>query len=64
MLGVVMMFDVRKGYGYIKGDDRISYNVHRKNILKPSKVLDRGENVEFTRTVNDYGYAAVNVRPM
>lgn len=64
MFGKVTMFDSQKGYGYIRGDDNVSYNVHRSNVRKPSGLLDKGENVEFTKTTNEYGYAALNVRPI
>ncbi len=62
MLGNVKMFDSKKRYGFIKGDDGNDYYVSSKNIDIPSGNLDRGYTVWFTPAVNERGRVALRVK--
>ena len=62
MIGQVRMYNRKKGYGFITGDDGIDYFVPYCNIDTPSQSLDEGYTVEFNAGKNDRGYVASNVR--
>ncbi len=64
MLGKVKWYNSKKGYGFIEGDDGISYFVPYCNIETVSGSLDAGYSVEFTAGKNERGYLAKHVRLM
>jgi CspA family cold shock protein len=48
--GVTLWFDVKKGFGFIKGEDGIDYFAHFSKIIAPSgefRLLEEGCPVEF-----------------
>lgn len=61
MLGNVKMYDPKKGYGFIIGDDGNEYFVPYCNVKTASGSLEKGYNVEFQAGKNDRGYIASNV---
>ena len=62
MIGQVRMYNDKRGYGFITGDDGKDYFVPYCNINIPSRRLSEGYTVEFTAGKNDKGYVASNVR--
>ena len=58
MKGTVVWFDVKKGFGFIKGEDDIDYFAHFSKILAPDgefRLLDEKEVVEFEPVSIDRG---------
>jgi CspA family cold shock protein len=48
--GKVLWFDVKKGFGFIKGEDDVDYFAHFSKIQAPSgefRLLEEGDDVEF-----------------
>jgi CspA family cold shock protein len=48
--GVTLWFDVKKGFGFIKGEDGVDYFAHFSKIIAPDgefRLLEEGEKVEF-----------------
>ena len=44
--GVVDSFDAKTGWGFIRGDDRVSYFLHRSDVVH-NRLLVRGQRVQF-----------------
>lgn len=61
MLGNVKMYDPKKGYGFITGDDGIEYFVPHCNVKTTSGSLRKGYGVEFRAGRNNRGYIAQDV---
>jgi cold shock protein len=50
MFGKVLWFDIKKGFGFIRGEDRIDYFAHYSKISAQSgefRTLAEGERVSF-----------------
>lgn len=63
MLGQVKMYNPKKFYGFIHGDDGKDYFVPYCNIDLPSRSLSAGCTVEFNTGKNERGSdVALNVR--
>ena len=48
--GTTLWFDVKKGFGFIKGEDGTDYFAHFSKINAPSgefRLLEEGDEVEF-----------------
>ncbi len=61
MRGHVVWFDAVRAYGFITGDDRQTYFVHRTAVLDGAP-LETGERVEFDATETPRGLRAEAVR--
>ncbi len=61
MFGKVKMYDPKKGYGFILGDDGKDYFVPYCNVKTASGILEKGYGVKFNVGKNDRGYIASNV---
>lgn len=60
MEGVVKWFSVKRGFGFIKSQER-DYFVHISNIEEKSK-LEEGDKVSFEAQESPKGTKAVKVR--
>jgi CspA family cold shock protein len=50
MIGKVLWFDIKKGFGFIRGEDRVDYFAHYSKINAQSgefRTLTEGERVTF-----------------
>lgn len=63
MKGTVINFDKNKGYGFIKGNDQLSYFVHHTNILMSGyRYLTENQKVEFKPLQSAKGLEATEVQ--
>jgi len=62
MKGIVTWYDVRKGYGFIKGEDGKKVFVHKSAIPFWSIFLNEGESVEYEIEHSTRGKYAANVK--
>lgn len=58
--GTVKFFNMKKGFGFISGDDGKDYFVHSTG-LKPGASISDGDKVNFTPTTGDKGPKAIDV---
>jgi len=61
--GTVQWYSVRKGYGFIRGEDGKDVFVHR-TALPMGVYLNEGDEVEFEVEESDRGPRAANVRKL
>jgi CspA family cold shock protein len=64
MKGIVKFYDIRKGYGFIRGDDGKTIFVHRSAIPFFDIFLLPGEIVEYTINASTRGPQAVDVKKL
>lgn len=63
MKGKVKMFDVKKGYGFIRAEDNTDVFFHYSSIVMDGfKTATQGDEVEFDRTDTEKGLRASNVK--
>ena len=56
---------MKKGYGFITGEDNVDYFVHHSNIsMEGYRKLVDGQSVEFEPSKNEKGQSAINVKPL
>ena len=60
MEGTVKWFNMRKGFGFIKGEDGEEYFVHHSDIPKGA-MLNENDKVSFEPAQNERGKQAKNV---
>lgn len=58
--GTVKWFNVRKGYGFIEGDDGEDYFVHHSAVQKGT-LLNENDKVSFNAVETDRGKQAQNI---
>ncbi len=61
MKGNIKWYDIRKGYGFIQGDDGKDVFVHR-TAFPTETSLNEGDAVEFEVETSDRGPHAKNVK--
>lgn len=64
MKGIVKFYDIRKGFGFIRGDDGHTIFVHKSAIPFFDIFLLPGENVEYQVDTTEKGLQAVNVKKL
>jgi cold shock CspA family protein len=60
MSGKVRFYDLKRKYGFIDGDDRMSYFFHRSEII--GAIPEAGWRVTFDPAITEKGPRAVGVR--
>jgi len=61
MTGTIKWFDSLKGYGFIQGDDKNDYFVHRSGVKSQFYTMEAGHNVEFSVRDSEKGPVAVDI---
>lgn len=64
MKGIVKFYNIRKGYGFIKGDDGCTIFVHKTAIPFFDIFLTPGEVVEYNIDITEKGLKAINVKKL
>jgi len=64
MKGIVKFYDIRKGYGFIRGNDGHTIFVHKTAIPFFDIFLLPGESVEYEIDETQRGLKAVNVKKL
>jgi cold shock protein len=64
MKGIVKYYDIRKGYGFIRGNDGKTIFVHKSAIPFFDIFLTPGETVEYKKESSEKGPHAVDVKKL
>ena len=64
MKGIVKFYDIRKGYGFIRGDDGRTIFVHKSAIPFFDIFLLPGEIVEYSIDATTRGPQAIDVKKL
>ncbi len=64
MKGIVKFYDIRKGFGFIRGNDGHTIFVHKSAIPFFDIFLLPGENVEYQVDTTEKGLKAVNIKKL
>lgn len=64
MRGTVKWYDIRKGFGFIRGEDGTTVFVHKTSIPFFDIYLEPGENVEYQLGTSKRGPQAVDVKKL
>lgn len=64
MKGIVKFYDIRKGFGFIRGNDGHTIFVHKSAIPFFDIFLLPGEQVEYQIDVTEKGHKAVDVKKL
>lgn len=64
MKGIVKFYDIRKGYGFIRGDNGRTVFVHKTAIPFFDIFLLPGETVEYQVDKTEKGFKAIDVKKL
>lgn len=64
MKGIVKFYDIRKGYGFIRGDNGRTVFVHKTAIPFFDIFLLPGETVEYQVDKTEKGLKAIDVKKL
>jgi cold shock protein len=64
MRGIVTCYDIRKGYGFIRGNDGRTIFVHKSAIPFFDIFLLPGEIVEYQVDITEKGPKAIDLKKM
>ena len=62
MKGTVKWYDIRKGYGFIQGEDGADVFVHKTAVPFWNIFLNTGEQVEYQIENSKQGKKATNIK--
>ena len=61
MKGIVKWYDVKKGYGFIKGDDGNNVFAHRSDLSYFEVYLEKGDSTEYRIEQTKIGIKAKDI---
>lgn len=62
MKGIVKWYNVRQGYGFIKGEDGVDVFIHKSELPFWTIFLNSGDKVEYIAGKTRKGLIATNVK--
>jgi len=62
MLGTVKWYNIKQGYGFIKGEDGKDVFFHKTEIPFWSIFLSKGDKVEYTKELTTKGFIAMSIK--
>ena len=62
MKGKVKWYNIKKGYGFIEGEDGENVFIHKSEIPFWSIFLNKGDKIEFTKENTKKGLNAKNLK--
>lgn len=62
MKGTVLWYDIRKGYGFIRGEDGNDVFVHRTDVPFWAVFLNEGDAIEYVIEPSKRGIKATNIK--
>ena len=62
MKGKVKWYNIKQGYGFIKGEDGIDAFIHKSNLPFWTIFLKSGENVSYNPKKSKKGWEAIDLK--
>ena len=62
MKGEVIWYNVKRGYGFIKGEDGEDVFIHKSEVPFWSIFLTKGDKIEYTKENTKKGLKAKNLK--
>ena len=62
MYGIVKWYNIKKGYGFIQGEDGQDIFIHKSQVPFWSIFLNAGDKVQFKKEITKKGIMAINVK--
>ena len=62
MKGIVKWYNIKQGYGFIKGQDGVDVFIHKSQVPFWTIFLNSGDRVEYTKEETKKGLEAKNLR--
>jgi CspA family cold shock protein len=60
--GEVVWYNVKQGFGFIKGEDGKDIFIHKSEIPFWTIFLKKGDRIEYTKEFTNKGLKAINLR--
>ena len=62
MKGIVISYNVKDGYGFIKGEDGQDAFIHKSDVPFWSIFLKQGDKIEYKKENTKKGIKAINLK--
>ncbi len=62
MKGKVKWYNVKQGYGFIKGSDGIDVFIHKSKLPFWTIFLNKGDKVEFIKKYTNKGFIVTDIK--
>jgi CspA family cold shock protein len=62
MKGIVKWYNIKKGYGFIQGEDGVDVFIHKSQVPFWTIFLNSGDRVEYIKEDNKKGLEAKNIK--
>ena len=62
MIGKVKWYDIKKGYGFIEGEDGLDVFIHKSEIPFWTIYLNKNDKIEYIKENTNRGFKAIEVK--